>query len=151
MTRFFQGSLTMVKRGHTKFVVQEETSVIRNEWSRLPVEKKELNLEIVLKCGQSFRWTRSDDEWIGVLKGHLYILKQTETYLLFKVLPGDNYSYPFFMRLYSTEKMYLIAIPYFRPERRTSSTNFGGLLSATGSVRVAFQPSSPYFISLILH
>lgn len=81
----------MVKRSHKKLAIPEDTGDIRNEWSKLAVEKKELNLEIVLKCGQSFRWTRSDDEWIGVLKGHLYILKQTDSSLLFKVLPGNNH------------------------------------------------------------
>lgn len=50
-------------------------------WNCLSCSKKELNLQVVLDCGQSFRWKKSDfsgDTWIGVLTGKIWILKQTE-------------------------------------------------------------------------
>ena len=61
-------------------------------WSRMLVKRSELNLQIVLKCGQSFRWSqvKSDPpEWIGVLHGKLFILSQTDDELLYKVLPPE--------------------------------------------------------------
>jgi N-glycosylase/DNA lyase len=58
-------------------------------WQRLGCPRSQLRLDIVLKCGQSFRWTRHDaDEtlqsWIGVLSGRLWLLAQEQDQLLFK-------------------------------------------------------------------
>ena len=61
-------------------------------WLRISVRRSELNLNFVLKCGQSFRWSqlKSDpSEWIGVLQGKLFILSQTDDELLYKVLPPE--------------------------------------------------------------
>ena len=59
-------------------------------WSKILVKRNELNLSILLKCGQSFRWSQfraSPTEWIGVLSGNLFVLSQNEDELLYKVLP----------------------------------------------------------------
>ena len=60
-------------------------------WSKILVSKSEVNLQFLLKCGQSFRWTLFREspaqQWIGVLNGKLFILSQTEDELLYKVLP----------------------------------------------------------------
>ena len=60
-------------------------------WSKILVPKSEVNLQFLLKCGQSFRWSLYREspasEWIGVLNGKLFILSQTEDQLLYKVLP----------------------------------------------------------------
>jgi hypothetical protein len=62
-------------------------------WSKLLVNRAELNLQFVLKCGQSFRWSQhksNPPEWIGVLHGKLFILSQTDDELLYKVLPESD-------------------------------------------------------------
>jgi len=61
-------------------------------WSKLLVKKTELNLQIVLKCGQSFRWSQfrsSPPQWIGVLHGKLFVLSQGDDEVLYKVLPEN--------------------------------------------------------------
>jgi len=68
---------------------KEGQGLANDGWEKMSVEKNELNLQVVLKCGQSFRWTFEDDAWIGILKERLFILKQTEGNLLFKVCPGE--------------------------------------------------------------
>lgn len=32
-------------------------------WSRLPVSLAELCIDTTLRCGQSFRWRKLNDEW----------------------------------------------------------------------------------------
>ena len=85
---------TKVEAKCTETWIKEEEIKPLDEmtWSRILVSRKELNLNFVLKCGQSFRWSqlRSDPpEWRGVLQGKLFILSQTEDELLYKVLPPD--------------------------------------------------------------
>ena len=61
-------------------------------WQSLKCFCSEVRLEITLKCGQSFRWNYDKDtgEWIGVLKGKLWRLKQTEDEILFQTLPPSQ-------------------------------------------------------------
>ena len=62
-------------------------------WSRILVKRSELNLQIVLKCGQSFRWSQareSPPQWVGVLQGKLFVLSQTDDELLYKVIPENS-------------------------------------------------------------
>lgn len=33
------------------------------EWRKLPVSLKELCIDTTLRCGQSFRWRKMDEEW----------------------------------------------------------------------------------------
>ncbi len=65
-------------------------------WKLLPLKISELRLDLVLRCGQSFRWSkeeslRPDDEkfdcWIGALAGKVWLLAQTEDHLLYKAYP----------------------------------------------------------------
>eukprot|EP00095_Tigriopus_kingsejongensis_P004297 maker-scaffold722_size106786-snap-gene-0.33 protein:Tk04297 transcript:maker-scaffold722_size106786-snap-gene-0.33-mRNA-1 annotation:"8-oxoguanine dna glycosylase" len=59
-------------------------------WTRIPCCKSELRLDIVLKCGQSFRWKNSSensDHWIGVLKGRVWLLSQDDSHLMYKTFP----------------------------------------------------------------
>ena len=82
-----------VKCPETKIKVEEDVKPLEEmTWSRILVGRSELNLNFVLKCGQSFRWSqvKSDPpEWIGVLHGKLFILSQTDDELLYKVLPPE--------------------------------------------------------------
>ena len=51
--------------------------------------KSELNLEIVLKCGQSFRWSlfrKDPKEYIGVLAKKVWILTQNDDTVFFKTI-----------------------------------------------------------------
>ncbi|XP_066934365.1 N-glycosylase/DNA lyase-like [Clytia hemisphaerica] len=50
-------------------------------WHRLSCNPKELNLGLVLSCGQSFRWKQSTQDpntWVGVLNRKLWLLKQLD-------------------------------------------------------------------------
>ncbi|XP_041046740.1 N-glycosylase/DNA lyase isoform X3 [Carcharodon carcharias] len=48
-------------------------------WHSLPCARSELRLDIVLSCGQSFRWQEtSPGHWTGVLANRVWTLKQTE-------------------------------------------------------------------------
>lgn len=50
---------------------------MKSTWEKIPCSFSDLNLEIVLKAGQSFRWhKKSDGEWQGVLHGRVWNLKQ---------------------------------------------------------------------------
>jgi len=57
-------------------------------WKCFVCDKSQLNIDLVLACGQSFRWTKSADltSWIGVLNHRLYMLKQGNGNLYFQVL-----------------------------------------------------------------
>ncbi|KAI1345230.1 DNA glycosylase [Xylariaceae sp. FL0016] len=56
-----------------------------SEWRKLPLSLTELCIETTLRCGQSFRWRKIDDEWNCVLHGRLVSLKQDKDYLHYKV------------------------------------------------------------------
>ncbi|GIX77455.1 hypothetical protein CDAR_491721 [Caerostris darwini] len=55
-------------------------------WKKLSCSFSELNLDITLAAGQSFRWTKStNSEWLGVISGLVCSLKQdTEGNLLYQ-------------------------------------------------------------------
>ncbi|KAK4170422.1 N-glycosylase [Cladorrhinum sp. PSN259] len=54
-------------------------------WRKLPLKLDELCINTTLRCGQSFRWRRINDEWHCVLHGRLISLKQDPTHLHYKV------------------------------------------------------------------
>lgn len=62
-------------------------------WKTLSCSRKELNLELVLSCGQSFRWKQSKidhDIWVGVLNEKLWFLKQDdEGNVIYKTVNGN--------------------------------------------------------------
>ncbi|KAI3329332.1 DNA glycosylase [Xylariaceae sp. AK1471] len=55
------------------------------EWRKLPLSLTELCIDTTLRCGQSFRWQKINDEWNCVLHGRLLSLKQDEKFLHYKV------------------------------------------------------------------
>lgn len=59
-------------------------------WRALQCHKKQLTLDIVLKCGQSFRWTKSKEFWIGVLFGRVWQLSQDDHHLHFRSLAKEE-------------------------------------------------------------
>ncbi|KAI8388243.1 DNA glycosylase [Radiomyces spectabilis] len=58
-------------------------------WHDLKVSPKELRLD-TLRCGQSFRWRRIEDQWACVLKGRLYVLKETPSTILYGTADAVN-------------------------------------------------------------
>ena len=49
----------------------------KTAWKSFRCPETELRLDIVLKCGQSFRWSKFDeDSFIGVLRGRVWLLRQ---------------------------------------------------------------------------
>lgn len=38
-----------------------------SEWRKLPVTITELCIDTTLRCGQSFRWRKFDDEWYSLV------------------------------------------------------------------------------------
>ncbi|KAI1645624.1 DNA glycosylase [Daldinia loculata] len=57
-----------------------------SEWRKLPLNVTDLCIETTLRCGQSFRWRKIDDEWNCVLYGRLLSLKQDKHHLHYKVV-----------------------------------------------------------------
>ncbi|CAJ2501997.1 Uu.00g048500.m01.CDS01 [Anthostomella pinea] len=56
-----------------------------SEWRKLPLSLTELCIETTLRCGQSFRWRKIEDEWNCVLRGRLLSLKQDKDHLHYRV------------------------------------------------------------------
>ncbi|KAL5872649.1 8-oxoguanine glycosylase ogg1 [Pyricularia oryzae] len=50
----------------------------------LPVSLAELCIDTTLRCGQSFRWRKVDDEWHCSLHGRVVSLRQDETHLHYR-------------------------------------------------------------------
>ncbi|KAI0514782.1 DNA glycosylase [Xylaria bambusicola] len=59
-------------------------SLCGSEWRKLPLSLTELCIDTTLRCGQSFRWQKINDEWNCVLHGRLLSLKQDESCLHYK-------------------------------------------------------------------
>ncbi|KAK1758257.1 DNA glycosylase [Echria macrotheca] len=55
------------------------------EWRKLPMSLAELCIDTTLRCGQSFRWKKINDEWHCVLQGRILSLKQDPAHLHYKV------------------------------------------------------------------
>ncbi|UNI14629.1 DNA-(apurinic or apyrimidinic site) lyase [Purpureocillium takamizusanense] len=60
-----------------------------SEWRKLPVSLTELSIDTTLRCGQSFRWRKINDEWICTLHGRILALKQDPLHLHYKVTWPD--------------------------------------------------------------
>ncbi|KAI1277203.1 DNA glycosylase [Xylaria sp. FL0933] len=63
-----------------------------SEWRKLPLSLTELCIDTTLRCGQSFRWRKINDEWNCVLHGRLLSLKQDESFLHYKATWPKNSS-----------------------------------------------------------
>ncbi|KAI2629666.1 DNA glycosylase [Hypoxylon sp. NC1633] len=57
-----------------------------SEWRKLPLSLTDLCIETTLRCGQSFRWRKINDEWNCVLYGRLLSLKQEKSHLHYRVI-----------------------------------------------------------------
>ncbi|RPB22372.1 hypothetical protein L211DRAFT_746788, partial [Terfezia boudieri ATCC MYA-4762] len=55
-------------------------------WRKISVTSEELCISTVLRCGQSFRWKNSGDEWSCALYGRIISLKQDPTHLHYRVI-----------------------------------------------------------------
>ncbi|KAH6675607.1 DNA glycosylase [Halenospora varia] len=61
------------------------TNLRISEWKKLPVSLAELCIDTTLRCGQSFRWKKLDnDEWSLALHGRILSLKQDATHLHYR-------------------------------------------------------------------
>ncbi|KAG6321447.1 hypothetical protein E4U44_005007 [Claviceps purpurea] len=67
------------------------------EWRKFPISRSELCIDTTLRCGQSFRWRKINDEWICTLQGRILFLKQSPTHIHYRVAwpeTGDNIPLP---------------------------------------------------------
>ena len=83
-------SPSKIKKNGLNYVSKEVDSM---SWRTLKCAKSQLNLEIVLKCGQSFRWSlfrRDPKQFIGVLAGKVWVLTQNDDTLFYKTLGGPS-------------------------------------------------------------
>lgn len=60
-------------------------------WKFFPCPQTLLNLDIVLACGQCFRWSKNEsEEWVGVIGKRIWILKQNSDQLFYKSIARNN-------------------------------------------------------------
>ncbi|KAL2175418.1 DNA glycosylase [Thermothelomyces heterothallicus CBS 202.75] len=59
---------------------------IVTDWRKLPLSLAELCIETTLRCGQSFRWRKINEQWHCVLQGRLISLKQDSEHLHYRVI-----------------------------------------------------------------
>ncbi|KAK7970806.1 hypothetical protein PG996_000764 [Apiospora saccharicola] len=55
-----------------------------SEWRKLPLSLTELCIDTTLRCGQSFRWQKIENEWHLAIHGRILSLKQDPEYLHYK-------------------------------------------------------------------
>ncbi|KAM5431308.1 8-oxoguanine glycosylase ogg1 [Microsporum canis] len=55
-----------------------------SEWRKLPLTLTELCIDTTLRCGQSFRWRKHDDEWTCSLYGRVLSLRQDPDFLWYR-------------------------------------------------------------------
>ncbi|XP_041128800.1 N-glycosylase/DNA lyase [Polyodon spathula] len=57
-------------------------------WRSISCPRAELRLDLVLTCGQSFRWREtSEGHWTGVIAGRVWTLTQTQDQLWYRTYP----------------------------------------------------------------
>ncbi|XP_043933977.1 N-glycosylase/DNA lyase isoform X1 [Protopterus annectens] len=57
-------------------------SALTTVWRSIPCSRSELNLDVVLSCGQSFRWKQiNPSHWTGVLASQVWTLTQTDDHI----------------------------------------------------------------------
>ncbi len=92
-------SLLILARSPAVVMGLTKTSIFDTiKWRRFKCPTSELRLDIVLKCGQSFRWSQQEAEtteggqqpWIGVLGENVYMLSQTPDAILYKRFPQED-------------------------------------------------------------
>ncbi|PHH88634.1 hypothetical protein CDD83_7277 [Cordyceps sp. RAO-2017] len=59
------------------------------EWRKLPVSLSELCIDTTLRCGQTFRWRKIDEEWTSTLNGRILSLKQDPLHVHYRVTWPD--------------------------------------------------------------
>ena len=71
-------------------------------WKSFKCSKRQLRIDIVLKCGQSFRWEESQDHtcWTGVLQSKVWQIAQDDSCIMYKSLPADSSSEETFLKEY---------------------------------------------------
>lgn len=68
---YFQ--LTFYHQGQKKKKLEMTNLIL---WHKLPISETELNLSIVLRCGQTFRWKNINNVWTFATKDRILLLKQ---------------------------------------------------------------------------
>lgn len=56
-------------------------------WHRIALNTKELNIDTVLRCGQSFRWKYNDGVWSIGMKNRIVLLNQEDQWLNYASIP----------------------------------------------------------------
>ncbi|KAK3178940.1 hypothetical protein OEA41_001078 [Lepraria neglecta] len=65
------------------------------QWRKIPVNLAELCLDTTLRCGQSFRWKKSEDDvWSCALHGRILSLRQDSIHLHYKATFPESHQMP---------------------------------------------------------
>jgi len=71
-------------------IILKIDQILAQAWCKIPCPRSELCLDIVLNCGQSFRWRRLTQNkqlpsiWVSVLEDQVWLLSQNDTEILYK-------------------------------------------------------------------
>eukprot|EP00112_Aurelia_sp_Birch-Aquarium-sp1_P025719 Seg8715.1 transcript_id=Seg8715.1/GoldUCD/mRNA.D3Y31 product="N-glycosylase/DNA lyase" protein_id=Seg8715.1/GoldUCD/D3Y31 len=61
-----------------------------NSWKSFHCPQQLLNLDIVLACGQCFRWIKTNEHWTGVAGHRIWFLKQDDEKIFYKSFAKDE-------------------------------------------------------------
>ena len=98
--------------GDNDYLEVKDEDIFKMQWQSFSCKPKQLRLDIVLKCGQSFRWTTPfrdrPNEYVGVLGSKVWILKQESDKILYKTLQkeGDTLKNNSMFKKVSTKQRY---------------------------------------------
>ena len=98
--------------GDNDYLEVRDEDIFKMQWQSFACKPKQLRLDIVLKCGQSFRWTTPfrdrPNEYVGVLGSKVWILKQESDKILYKTLQkeGDTLKNNSMFKTVSTKQRY---------------------------------------------
>lgn len=122
-----------------------------SEWRKLPLSLAELCIDTTLRCGQSFRWRKINNEWHCVLSNRLITLTQSPTHLSYKSPPPAINPPPHETTLPLLQSYLSLGVPLTQLYTQWSITdpNFARRCSSFTGIRILNQDAWETLISFI--
>ena len=83
-------------------------------WTPLKLHSvEELRLEVTLRCGQSFRWKKQDEQWIGVINSNVFGLRETPHDVEYRVYHSSQKDTDLALQLADYLQLHIRLVPLF--------------------------------------